>query len=128
MKKFRGVWITLIVVPLIGTAIWTILPTLQVIRTVKTLPSIQFSTEDSTNPTAIKQVRRNIQKHFRDSGIYIPTEDILTFAPTKRSEALLMQKVCGKGTLFVWVPLKVRLPFVGERIKEWCFKVESKTS
>lgn len=76
------------------------------------------------DPVTNLKARREIQKHFSDTGIYIPMEDIVSIATTNQSshnKALLTSKVCGKGQLAIWLPLEVRLPVFGSRVFEWCW-------
>ncbi|MFW7378096.1 MAG: hypothetical protein ACOH5I_04755 [Oligoflexus sp.] len=68
------------------------------------------------------QHKRSVQQHFSKFGIYIPTDDIIVNARDIVHEpyrSLLLQS-CGSGKIFVWVPLKFRLPLIGEKIIEWC--------
>ena len=48
-------------------------------------------------------------------------EDIVAPTPDQEQLTLLMQKACGKGKLYIWVPLKFRLPMRGEKVVEWCW-------
>ena len=41
---------------------------------------------------------------------------------------MLMQKACGRGRLYVWIPLKWRIPVLGEKVLEWCWKPMAPTS
>jgi hypothetical protein len=70
-------------------------------------------------------VKRQIQRHFLDYSVYIPVEDIVIIASDKKEDnrlESLMTKACGHGSLFVWIPLKISLPFFGEKVHEWCWK------
>jgi hypothetical protein len=76
------------------------------------------------------ELRREIQRHFREHDIYIPLEDIVTPASMPAGPddlPLLMQKACGQGKLYVWIPYKINLPVVGEKVFEWCWKPRIKT-
>ena len=70
-------------------------------------------------------IKRLIQRHFLDYSVYIPVEDIVIIASEKKEGnrlESLMTKACGHGSLFVWIPLKISLPFYGEKVHEWCWK------
>ena len=90
-----------------------------------TLPS-----SSSKESAADLSLERQIQRHFLAYNIYIPIEDIVTLPSTNGSQnevaSLIMQKACGRGRLFVWIPFKFRLPVTGEKVIEWCWKPQTK--
>lgn len=66
--------------------------------------------------------KRLIQKHFLRYGVYIPIDDVI-FANKGPNESLhvqFLQATCGQASLYIWVPLKFRLPLAGEKVSEWC--------
>jgi hypothetical protein len=73
--------------------------------------------------------KRDEQKYFLASGIYIPIEDIMFMDQLSQSGARYsnaLQKHCSslnqeKGVA-IWLPLKIRMPIFGEIVKEWCWK------
>lgn len=70
-------------------------------------------------------IQRSTQKHYLSYDIYIPFEDIYPVSGRNSNEiTLAMQKACGKGRLYIWIPLKFRLPLIGHRILEWCLIVK----
>ncbi len=74
-------------------------------------------------------LRRKLQKHFLKHYTYIPLEDIATDTQLANHDPIALaaiQKVCGRGKLYVWIPLKVNLPLQGEKVFEWCWKPEVK--
>ncbi len=75
-----------------------------------------------------EEIGRTVQSHFLRFDIYIPLEDIWLDQEKNEVESqrlsLLMRKVCGHGSLYVWVPVSFRLPFVGTKTVEWCWKPE----
>lgn len=84
--------------------------------------------DDTNGPQLTTALKRKIQKHFLDHTVYIPLEDIVLAHNSddeKDSLTLLMQKACGRGKLYIWIPLKFRLPIVGEKVFEWCWKPKS---
>ncbi len=66
--------------------------------------------------------KRLIQKHFLRYGIYIPIDDVIfTQKGLHESQHLkFLQSSCGQASLYIWVPLKFRLPLIGEKVSEWC--------
>jgi hypothetical protein len=77
----------------------------------------------------VLSMRREAQRHFLRHGIYIPMEDIVAPMPHDLAAgplALVMQKACGRGRLYIWIPFKFRLPVAGERVIEWCWKPQPK--
>jgi len=68
------------------------------------------------------QQKRLVQQHFLKFGIYIPIDDVIVNDRNLVDEPYrsMLEKSCGSGRLFVWVPIKFRLPLIGEKIVEWC--------
>jgi hypothetical protein len=66
--------------------------------------------------------QRSIQQHYLSYGVYIPIDDIVVDARQQLMGpmASLMPKVCGSGRAFVWIPLPLHIPLVGEKVIEWC--------
>ena len=116
-KLLKYIWFLLIATPLISAAGWTAYPAMRMLVSINQIPPVYYPEDESENRTLIKQIKRDIQRHFRKSGIYVPTEDILTISDKSGTSEELMAKVCGSGRLFIWAPLRLRFPFVGERIK-----------
>jgi len=116
----------LIVLPLTFAAGWSIFPSVMMVKAVRELPPVYLPADETDNPILNTAVRRDIQKHFRKSGIYMPTEDILITNEENGTPIELITNACGKGHVFIWAPLRLRLPFFGERIIEICFKVKTK--
>jgi len=77
------------------------------------------------NEETALQLRRNIQQHYRQYGLHLPIEDIVVVSKNRDEPdklTFLMRKACGQGKVYVWVPLKLKLPFLGNRVVEWCWK------
>ena len=98
-----------------------------------TLPPPALAAAEWQDPVRLLEVRRQIQKHFLDRSahqIYLPLEDIVALTPHELESgseaALLMQKACGHGKLFIWIPFKFKLPVTGEKVLEWCWKPRTK--
>ncbi len=104
---------------------WSGYPTLSAVAAVYTTKSIAFADGAENDDSAELRIRRTLQKHFLKYGVYLPVEDIIVVnkkAGLRNRAVFLMQKICGKGRIYVWVPLKMRLPIVGDRVFEWCWK------
>ena len=75
------------------------------------------------------EFKRSEQKYFLEYGIYVPLEDIMYVEQlpgrgVRYADAL--QRACsglqvGSG-LAIWLPLRIKWPFIGERVIEWCWK------
>lgn len=67
-------------------------------------------------------VQRKVQKHYLDYGIYIPLDDIILNQDENSAitQLSLLEQVCGEGTLYIWVPIRIRIPVLGEKVLEWC--------
>lgn len=114
----------LIILPLIGALIWSFFPACKALTGAFMLQREKYIKHISEydNPTIYQ---RKIQKHFLKYGIYIPMDDIVIDNQVgKIDETLffLMRKSCGRGKLYIWVPLKIRIPIIGEKVVEWCLK------
>jgi hypothetical protein len=110
---------------MLGALTWSVWPALNAAWTTLVFKPIQFSDEDFEDEARLHELRRNIQKQFLNHGIYIPLEDIVrgNLSRKRPSEhSLLMQKACGRGKIHVWIPFRFRLPVVGGRVVEWCWK------
>ena len=108
-KLLKYIWFLLIATPLISAAGWTAYPAMRMLVSINQIPPVYYPEDESENRTLIKQIKRDIQRHFRKSGIYVPTEDILTISDKSGTSEELMAKVCGSGRLFIWASLLKRL-------------------
>lgn len=72
-------------------------------------------------------LQREVQKHFLGYGIYIPIDDIILKRAKQHNKTYLslLKKTCGVGSIYVWVPLKFRIPIIGEKVIEWCLLKKS---
>jgi hypothetical protein len=96
------------------------------------LKATKLSDEDWLDPAKSLEIKRATQKGFRDKGLYIPLEDIMVASSKITSDgsglhdpSLFMQKACGQGKLFAWIPFKLNLPTLGEKAFEWCWKLQN---
>lgn len=117
--------------PIVAVGIWSSEPAIQTMFAVISFPGIrQDSEEISDHKTFSLTTIRNIQQHFRKYNTHILPEDIL-FRSAEHSYQekifLLLDRSCGHGNVYVWVPLIFRFPFVGNRVTEWCWIPKAKT-
>ena len=121
----KTLWSLFIVGPTIAVVIWASEQPLIATYAAMSLEEVAVDPDDLKQPAQLRQLKRQIQRHFLDHQIYIPLSD-MTFRDygwdgrTKLKQGLA--KLCGRGIMFVWVPLRFKLPFWGEQILEWCWK------
>lgn len=119
----------MLLLPSIGALAWTVYPAAAAAMAVAALPRLDYKDDDLRDEKMFHELRRKIQKHFLDNGLYVPLEDIVpgTQAPvTSERSALLMQKACGRGKIHVWIPLAFRLPGIGNKVVNWCWNASEK--
>ncbi|MEZ4743071.1 MAG: hypothetical protein R3B45_11590 [Bdellovibrionota bacterium] len=123
IKKLQ---IVIMLLPMFGALWWSVQPALVSLLAATTL-KIQPISQDEWNDSSIEpEIRRQVQFHFLRYKIYIPMEDIFIKNQVSKLEkkraSLLMTKACGHANLYVWLPLKFRIPFLGAKFMEWCWK------
>ena len=128
-----GFFIALIA-PLIAAVVWSGLPAARAYYAARAFDFPTMAEHDWDDGAKTVELRRHLQKHFLNHNVYIPMEDIVVANPNETDQghagnernpanvAMLMQKACGKGRLYVWIPLKIRVPISGEKVIEWCWK------
>lgn len=91
-------------------------------------PTVKMSDILNSEPDRLS-LRRKEQRYFLDHGFYIPLEDIIVgdglHQMDKQSFASLSKACRGlkRGRdIAIWLPLNVKVPFLGERVQEWCWK------
>lgn len=123
--------LALLAAPVIGATLWTCRPAATAAWAAYSLGPIQIPTADWEDPTRMLELRRHVQQHFLSHSVYIPMEDIVAATPMDEATgatapaSLLMQKACGRGRLFIWIPFKFLLPISGEKVIEWCWKPQT---
>ncbi len=126
----RGTFtLLLILLPHLAALGWSAYPSLVAIAGVITSPVVISKKGEWNDEGQSLQLRRKLQKHFLKHYTYIPLEDIATdtyLAIHDPISLAAIQKVCGRGRLYIWIPLKVNLPMQGEKVFEWCWKPEVK--
>jgi len=123
------VYLFLLMLPSLGAGIWSILPALSAVRAVAAFPDLNVKDDDIRDEKKFHELRRTIQKHFRDQGLYIPLEDVIAGirAPgVSEKSAIVIQKACGRGKIHVWIPVQFRLPVVGSKVVDWCWNASAK--
>jgi hypothetical protein len=129
-SPLRTIWL---ICPILAAVIWSAHPSaLAAWALIDAPPFVSKFTDDQDPQTSRHNLRRQIQRHFLRHYIYIPLDDIVTInpdpIPADDTVSLVMQKACGRGRLFVWIPFKIRLPIIGEKVFEWCWKPQTKGS
>lgn len=126
MTLFRRLALTIfLAAPTLATALWATWPTLQAWLATRQYAFPKMSAQDWDDSARTTELRRRLQRHFLNHNVYIPLDDIVVTgaSETEPNElAALMQRACGRGRLFVWIPLKFRVPIRGEQVIEWCWK------
>jgi hypothetical protein len=131
MKKWlkRLVWALALALPTMAAAAWSSYPAALAGWAVISAKPAPMSKDDWLDPAHVLELRRQIQKHFLAHRVYIPLDDIVAppLGDTDPGSALLlMQKACGRGRLYVWIPLKFKVPLTGEKVIEWCWKPQTR--
>lgn len=87
------------------------------------MSKVWFDADDLPNKTDLQSTKRNIQKHFSQQGLYLDLQRIKSMDEIPQDHLLrkIMQQRCGTGTIYVWVPIRVRLPIQGEWTYEYCW-------
>ena len=124
----RLVLTILLLAPGVAALAWTCQSAARAAWAVASLKPVVMAKADWTDPDKVLEVRRQLQKHFLAHATYVPLEDIVAVGPRDADQEtpLLMQKACGHGRLFIWIPFKFKLPITGEKVLEWCWKPQTK--
>ena len=118
-------WAALLALPTLAALVWSCFPAILASWAVVSHDPPTMTKDDWLNPAHVLELRRQIQKHFLANRVYIPLDDIVAPSPLGAEPGdalLLMQKACGHGRLYVWIPLKFKVPLTGEKVIEWCWK------
>lgn len=117
--------------PSVAAALWSCWPSLQALAATRRFELASVREQDWGDAQKGLEIRRQLQHHFLSHNVYIPLEDIVITQPAEGEPselALLMQKACGRGRLYVWIPLKFRVPITGEKVFEWCWKPQASSN
>jgi hypothetical protein len=123
-KIVFGSWVIAILV----VAVWSSSASLAVFWATTRHPPISRMALRLGEPE-LTEFKRSEQKFFLDYGLYVPIDDImfvgqLPSGGTRYAEALARSCsgiMAGTG-IAIWLPLKLKLPLLGERVLEWCWK------
>ena len=116
-----GSWVAAI----LGIVAWSAWPAIKALTATLQLRPVSKHAVVQGTDSARLEVQRIVQKQFLDYGVYVPLEDIMFaeyFAKKNVEFEPVLRRVCGDAPLIVWVPLQFRLPIIGERSLEWCWK------
>ena len=112
VEPYLKIRILLLMALFVSSIVLTAWPSIKVIRAGIDFRLDQRS-ETLINSSATEiEKKRLVQQHFSGYGVYIPLDDI--------SVGLSMDSKCGQADLSVWLPLRFKIPLVGERVLEWC--------
>jgi hypothetical protein len=104
---------------------WSLYPSLKIFWAANRFRHTQVAKAIRTDaPELEDRLVRGVQKHFLRYGFYIPSEDIVLNSKNKILDKEFLshlKKSCNHGKLYVWIPLRVRVPLFGEKVLEWCF-------
>jgi hypothetical protein len=106
--------------PVAMAATWSVYPSIKSAVAVTKFEKLKLTQSELGSEETITGLKRQIQRHFLDYSVYIPTEDIVVLSTLEKSDdrlESLMTKACGRGSLFVWIPVKISLPFYGEKVR-----------
>lgn len=91
-------------------------------------PFVNYNWE---SPSSALAGRRLVQRHFMSVGVHIPLENIVATSDDDSANPRtidLMTEVCGHGDLLIWVPVRLKLPLIGDWVTEWCWVPKIKKS
>lgn len=120
-------WLFLIISlgPLIASIGISFMPAASALWTALSFQTIYVRDAETFSELDKQQIKSSIQNHFSKNNLYIPMQDIVIESKdlSDKNQVLShMEKICGQGLVYVWVPLLLRLPFYGEKVFEWCWK------
>lgn len=121
----RVLLVLALLLPAFAVATWTLMPPLRAVAAAYMITPVKMAKEPMDELGWV-DFRRHLQKHFSSYGLYIPMEDIIVSDPNLVGRELtqFMQNACGDGSLYVWIPLKMRVPVYGTVVWDWCWVPE----
>lgn len=126
MRWIRRVIVAcLMILPTVFAIYWTTIPALLAVVAISRFPIPNPQESEWEDKRRVLEVKRRIQKHFLDYSVYLPMEDIIvpvSLGDERTELSFLMQNTCGRATLYVWIPFKFRLPLIGDKVIDWCWK------
>jgi len=128
-QRYRSKWVRIFAytfpIPIILCVTLSCSPAILAIAGAWTLNIDHSKISETASQQELLTIRRKIQKHFLGMKTYIPMEDILIPQDSVKTDdrlKKLMRKACGKGTIYIWIPLKFRWPLSGDKVMDWCWK------
>ena len=128
-RLVRPLGLASLVLPAALALSWTCRPAALAGWALLNMEPVRLAKADWTDGGRLLEMRRQVQRHFLAHSVYIPLEDIISESAegaAPDSLPLLMQKACGQGRLYVWIPFKFVLPVTGEKVIEWCWRPQTK--
>lgn len=65
--------------------------------------------------------KSTLHKDLLKKGIYVPLEDIIYESEIPDSNEL--KRACGRGKIYLWFPIPIKIPFLGHKTYEWCLNL-----
>ena len=121
-SKSRGSYWSLLLIWTYGIYFSSHLAIKAVIASLMLLSDPQISQLLAVPTPQVIEIKRLVHQHYLSYSIYIPLDDIVIYDQRRVEQPLtaLLQQSCGSGSAYVWVPLKMQLPLMGEKVWEWC--------
>ena len=112
--------------------LWSFLPCISSFVAYATLEPLTENSPKTFEEKEDLSQARHIQLHFLKFRIYIPLEDI-KFESNGQDQSQLgelkptkgISKWCNHDKNVVWVPIKYKVPIIGERVLQWCLNIPS---
>ena len=108
-----------------GCLLWSCLPAINALVGLVTVRS-EMKVVLRPSELNVLEIRRSIQMRFLKFDVYIPLDDIIYLGDSQdldRTLEQVMKTNCGKEGFSVWLPIRLRFPFAGEKVIEWCSQV-----
>lgn len=110
--------------------LWSFLPSMQALCAYATLAPMTLPQTGDLHSVDPFTTARKIQLHFLKFRIYIPLEDIMvgpnpaqTHDLGTSNETKSSSFGCIHDTNIMWIPLKYKVPILGERVLQWCLNI-----
>lgn len=95
------------------------------IKTGAGLIAFHIAKDTYLDKTSHKQTVRNLQKHFRKYDTSVDLNDIIHAGQLRQSGTLEYRlRGCLESNYIAYIPIKIRLPYYGIKVFEWCLKLE----
>jgi hypothetical protein len=121
----------LIVFPFCGAGLYSVGPAFRTLYAISTFDVSKVSDFETLDPSDRLKARRHLQRYLSDHNAYVPLEDIGwedEGLVRESASGWAMQRHCDRARLHAWVPLRFKIPIIGEKVVEWCWKPQTKTA